>query len=390
VLRKDQVLHVIDNVRVGGAQTILAGLAKYQTDSGRTPVVFCLREIDDASASHNSYLAEVAQSLGIMGYFSGLLRLPSILLRLRKEVVSREIGIVHAHLPLSQIICALLRLLLLGRQVTLVLTPYSARDHTPWYYKNVLPSVKPAYDAAFSILQDSRDIDVLYERVYRIPFSSTKPSDSKQIEVLQSAFPEYRNARIRILTVSRVEHDKFMEYYHGVFDATSRCDGVAYAFVGYGSRYDEYLTLKQSRGWANTSFVGYIEECESVYASADIVLSVSFDSHVSLASMNALAYRRIVVTVNGSEQDKPIRILSTGSPSNYRFISCRNPETLALIVKRLLNDDTRTRVQRLFNWCNSSSDSASQWEEYERIYTLLCEERLSTSTHLDNQVSSRP
>jgi glycosyltransferase involved in cell wall biosynthesis len=377
MIRKDQVLHVIDNVRVGGAQTILAGLAKYQWDSGRTPVVFCLREIDDASASHNSYLAEVAQSLGIMGYFSGMLRLPSILRRLRKEIVSREIGIVHAHLPLSQIICALLRVLLLGRKVTFVLTPYSARDHTRWYYKIVLPLVKPAYDAAFSILQDSRDIDGLYERVYRIPFSSTRPSDSKQVEVLHSAFPDYRNAHIRILTVSRVEHDKFMEYYHGVFDAISHCDGVAYAFVGYGSRYDEYLALKQERDWTNISFVGYLEECDSVYASADIVLSVSFDSHVSLASMNAMACRRIVVTVNGTQQDKPIRILSTGSPSNYRFISCRNPETLALVVQRLLNDDTRRRVQNLFDQCNSTTDTVSQWEEYERIYALLAEEELS-------------
>jgi hypothetical protein len=377
MIRKDQVLHVIDNVRVGGAQTILAGLAKYQWDSGRTPVVFCLREIDDASASHNSYLAEVAQSLGIMGYFSGLLRLPSILLLLRKEIVSQEIAIVHAHLPLSQIVCALLRVLLPGHLVKFVLTPYSARDHTSWYYKIVLPLVKPAYDAAFSILQDSRDIDGLYERVYRIPFSSTRPSDSKQVEVLHSAFPEYRNARTRILTVSRVEHDKFMEYYHGVFDAVSRCDSVAYAFVGYGSRYDEYLALKRKRDWVNTSFVGYVEECESIYTSADIVLSVSFDSHVSLASMNALACNRIVVTVNGTRQDAPIRILSTGSPSNYRFISCRNPETLALLVQRLLNDDTRKRVQSLFDQCNSGTDTVSQWEEYERIYALLAEEEFS-------------
>ncbi|HBB25799.1 MAG TPA: hypothetical protein DCZ59_05985 [Bacteroidetes bacterium] len=370
---KARVLHLVDNLRAGGAQTLLLSLCSALYSEGVFFRIVSLRgEKQPVLSSDSAVVQKIISAGSVSTVIGGLLTLPTLLFKLRQIIVKNNINVVHAHLPFSQMVCALLRLSFIRRRVVFLLTPYAARDHTPWYYSFVLPSIRPFFDGAFSVLQSNRDIDQLFGsgRTHRVPFTSTilRDAESDDKHALDVLFPDYARAKVRLLTVSRVASDKFMESYHPLFNAVKSMTDVAYLFVGDGDRMTEYRQKKVENDWANLTFAGYLEESSTLYRSASIVVSVSFDSHVSLVSMNALALGCIVITHNASPQVKPLVVMNTGAPSNRRFLSCASPEILRDVVTVLMSGNNIERLLNLYNRCNSSDSDGEEWSEYVRVY----------------------
>lgn len=370
---KARVLHLVDNLRAGGAQTLLLRLcSELNSEEGFFRIVSLRGEKQPVLSSDLAVVEKIISTGSVSTIMGGMLVLPMLIFKLRRIIVKSNINVVHAHLPLSQMVCAVLRLFFRKRKVAFLLTPYAARDHTPWYYSFVLPVIRPFFDGAFSVLQGNRDIDYLFgsQKTHRIPFTSTISVVGEQDDkhLVDKLFPEYTKAKYRLLTVSRVASDKFMESYHPLFDAIKDVKDAAYLFVGDGDRMSEHRQKKVDNEWANLTFAGYHEESVPLYRSASIVVSVSFDSHVSLVSMNALALGCIVITHNASPQVKPLVVMNTGAPSNRRFLSCASPEILRDVVTALISGNRIERLFSIYNRCNSSDSDGEEWSEYVRVY----------------------
>lgn len=93
---KKNILHIIDNLALGGAETLLVGVVNQLTN----------KNIIVTLDNRNEFISPINATLYCLNYKNRLDTLAAVL-KLRKIIKNEQIDIVHAHLPLSTFIARL-------------------------------------------------------------------------------------------------------------------------------------------------------------------------------------------------------------------------------------------------------------------------------------------
>lgn len=365
------ILHIIDHLGTGGAQTILAQICKASVTHGDASIVVSLRSQDSSWFRENAGSDTQVFESDSRKRISALIAMFRLLHRVRRLIQTEHVSVVHSHLPASQLFAILLRILCHGIDIRWCTSVYGTRLQIPSYYRFVLPTVMLWNDILFSIMQDYElpSFIRLRCRVVKIPFTS---SDLPESTLGLEGTLEHCGVRADdtlIIGVARLSADKLIDLYEPLFAMIGSYSHGKLMFVGSGDLLDEYRRKAQEEHWGNVSFPGFIRESKALYQRADIMVTTSINSHFSVAALNAAAHGCLVVSLNLGIQQREVELATSGSPQYLRMLSCRSDEVFVKTVQRLLNNyELRKRITSMVGNRNSSTGQIRNIELYHSTY----------------------
>ncbi|MBU3679983.1 MAG: glycosyltransferase family 4 protein [Candidatus Kapabacteria bacterium] len=365
------ILHIIDNLGTGGAQTILAQICSASTDHGDESIVVALRKDDDQWFVDNAGSSTTVIRNPIASKVLSLFGLIGLLLKARRVIRDQHVIAVHSHLPISQLFAIVLRLISPQRAVKWCTSVYGTRLQVPMYFKYFLPLVRNCNQFLFSILQDydlagsERDRCV----VIKVPFTSTELyPDEPGVEQLKKD-TGICSSEVLVLGVTRFTQDKLMDKYEPLFAYLSSMPNCRVVFVGAGDLHDSYRRKAVVQGWGNVHFPGIVRESTTLYRRADIMITLSINSHYSVAALNAAACGCIVVSLNLGSQVRAVEIIDSAAPQYLKILACDSQTSLLSTVSRLIeNSELRNRIQQGVRARNEKAAKIRNLELYYAAY----------------------
>ena len=365
------ILHIIDNLSTGGAQTILAQICTASPQRGDQSFVFALRKDDDQWFIDNAGSSTTVICNPIESKVLSLFGLFGLMLRARRVIRDQHIVAVHSHLPISQLFAIVLRFISPKRAVKWCTSVYGTRLQVPMYFRYVLPLVRKCNHILFSILQDydlegsERDSCT----VIKVPFTSTELyPDEPGVERLTTDIG-IRSSEVLVLGVTRFTQDKLINKYEPLFAYLSSIPNCGVVFVGSGDLHESYRTKAVIQGWSNIHFPGVVRESTTLYRRADIMITLSINSHYSVAALNAAACGCIVVSLNLGTQVREVEIINSSAPQYLKILACDSQTSLLSTVSRLIeNTELRKRLQHGLRARNEKSAKIRNHELYYTAY----------------------
>ena len=365
------ILHIIDHLGTGGAQTILAQICKASVTHGDGAIVVSLRSQDSIWFRENAGSDTRIFDSESRTRISALIAMLRLLHRVRRLIQNDNVSVVHSHLPASQLFAILLRILCRGIDIRWCTSVYGTRLQIPAYYRFVLPMGMLWNDILFSIMQDYElpSFFRLRCRVVKIPFTSSDlPDGTIGLEETLEHCGVCADDTL-LIGVARLSADKLIDRYEPLFAMIGSYSYGKLMFVGSGELLDEYRRKAQAEHWGNVSFPGYIRESRALYQRADIMVTTSINSHFSVAALNAAAHGCLVVSLNIGTQQREVEIATSGAPQYLRMLSCKSDAAFLKAVQRLLcNHELRKRVTTMVDNLNSSTGQIRNLELYHSTY----------------------
>ncbi len=368
---RPRVLHIIDHLGVGGAQTIVDQICRESPEDVGGTSVISLRTQQSGWFIRSAGSFVSIHEFGYRSVVLSAFALPITIFKILLFVHKTNPAVIHTHLDVSMVVGLVIRFCTLWRARLYCTSVYASHFQSPLVYKYLLPYASRGYDVVFQILQ-GYDIAKYVSRkcrVVSIPYSSTDIEQSNDEVDKLLASHEVIQSKLIILTVSRVSVNKFIDRYEELFRAVSFIPSATYLFVGSGELLEEYKARQRDENWKAVWFTGYYRECRKLYQHAHLFVCMSVDSHLNVATMNAIACGCVVVNLNLGNQEKKITFSCSGSPDYYWFVSCRDVRTFVDCIVRLSEKPLlRERLHSFLRSRSSSQKSNKRSSRYADIY----------------------
>jgi glycosyltransferase involved in cell wall biosynthesis len=253
---KPTVLHVIDNMCLGGAQRIVSTLVK-KNDNHKLHV---LRESDEVLDGFDDYTITKSSSKIIMPLYDVM-----------RQVKRCDADIVHCHLKKSKIICILLKRLC-NLEISLVLHEHGEiwKEGNTMYTRILYYSSKivdrhiAVSNHTSELLKQKSDIpdqkiDIVYNFVDREKYNKS------QLESFGSRLKQEVNKEMfTVGYAGRLEHRKGWK---SVVSAAKRNTDIQFLLSGSGS--GEYRLIREDEKMENLHYLGFLNDIRTLFSNID-------------------------------------------------------------------------------------------------------------------------
>jgi glycosyltransferase involved in cell wall biosynthesis len=334
-----RVLHVIDSLRIGGAEVLLAGVVAELTRSGRAHSAVCAFSGESADPALATAVGRSAETVKLVPH-SRLYdpRLIGAVLETARRV---RPDVVHSHLSganaTSRIVAALVR------------RPHVATIHTipgPRSEDNRARRLAEGLTARLSdrLVAPSHEVAAAYAAAYRVPRSRFRIVPSAPIAGRPP--PEFDRAAIRgrllagasgplVLCVARLVAEKGIDDLIGAAELLRRMHpGVRVVVAGAGAEHGQLTTRIRDHGLDDVvSLLGPRTDVDQLLAVADAFCLPSRYEGLPISLLEALqAGLPCVVTAVGSVP----AVVRDGE--HALIVPPRRPSLLASALDRVLSD----------------------------------------------------
>ncbi|MFF7244838.1 glycosyltransferase family 4 protein [Embleya sp. NPDC008237] len=272
---------MVDDLRIGGAQRQVAGLAGALAACGHTVVLACT---EDGPAG--AELAAAGVSVVVLGR-RRVARLVSPMLALRIARLARvgRFDVVHAHVHAATMAAALAGLL---ARVPVVVTEHSMAS---WRGPLARAYSRPLYRRCALILAVSEQIADRLRRVDGVPAARVRVVGTAVFGGPPAAPAYRRDAPVTVGVVGRLEPEKGVEFFlRAAARLVDRHPGVAFTVVGDGRlREDLHALARHLRLGDRVRFRGMRTDGPAAVAALDILCVPSLTEGAPLVVLEAMA-----------------------------------------------------------------------------------------------------
>jgi glycosyltransferase involved in cell wall biosynthesis len=334
-----RVLHVIDSLRIGGAEVLLAGVVSELTRSGRAHSAVCAFSGDSAEPALAAAVGRSAETLRLVP--QSRLYDPRLVGAVLETALRFMPDVVHSHLSganvSSRIVAALVR------------CPHVATIHTipgPRSEDNRARRLAEGMTARLSdrLVAPSHEVAAAYAAAYRVPRSRFRIVPSAPIAGPPP--PEFDRAAIRrrllagasgplVLCVSRLVAEKGIDDLIAAAELLRRTySGVRVVVAGAGTEHTRLSTRIRDEGLDDVvSLLGTRSDVDQLLAAADAFCLPSRYEGLPISLLEALqAGLPCVVTAVGSVP----AVVRDGE--HALVVPPRQPSLLASALERVLSD----------------------------------------------------
>jgi glycosyltransferase involved in cell wall biosynthesis len=368
---KPVVLHLIDNFEPGGAQNILAGIAKHCAGDFR-------HEVAVLNGARASYLRALPEGCPVHRFRFGSFRSLAEAWRLRRLLRELAPAVVCFHLELSHLAFLLLKPWLRGRPAILAI--HALPDQIPRFWYPLLARIH-GWVAAYTVedriaFRALADRGVPEAKIRFIPIgteifeSSGESPDSAHAKRWSPArtFPDGP----RFLNIGRMVEGKGQALLLQAFHAYRAKSGHGrLCILGYGPLESRLKETTYRLGLeAYVDFPGKTRELVPHYLAADVYVSSAIDEGMGVVIYEAMA---LGLPIAAFEAGSIAEIVEDGT--NGRLAANRDPEALAAAMLELAAGGpaaekiSRTNSRKIFDNYRNCRIA----EKYSGLYRALAE-----------------
>ncbi|MEU0935366.1 glycosyltransferase family 4 protein [Embleya sp. NPDC059267] len=272
---------MVDDLRIGGAQRQVAGLAGALASCGHTVVLACT---EDGPAG--AELAAAGVSIVVLGRHR-VARLVSPMLALRIARLARvgRFDVVHAHVHAATMAAALA-----GR---LARVPVVVTEHSMASWRGPLARAysRPLYRRCALVLAVSEQIADRLRRLDRVPTTRVRVVGTAVFGATPAALPDRHDAPVTVGVVGRLEPEKGVEFFlRAAACLADRHPRVRFTVVGDGRLRGELHALtRHLRLGDRVHFGGMCTDGPAAVAALDILCVPSLTEGAPLVVLEAMA-----------------------------------------------------------------------------------------------------
>jgi len=325
-----KILHIIDTLSLGGAQTVIKGIAESKS-ANIEHHVFALRATGIMTAIDSPHIT-------IYPYSSKYSLAP--LNKLRKYIKENKIDIIHCHLFRSTVFGYLLKRLYFPR-IKLIVHEHGRIFSKNYIYPKLLQLFNPSIDAFIAVSQTtirhlqtkskipSEKIHLLYNFVDLDKFSvdklnSTKQSSRHKYNVPNDAFVFGFAGRF-------IERKGWREFIQAAKIINQEYPNIHFIIVGDGVDKEELQSLITNI--PKVHYLGYYSDMPSYYRMLDCFVIPSHWEPMGITEIEALAMGVPVIASNVEALNEIIQ-----DNKNGLLFEAKNAEDLAQSMLKLCQD----------------------------------------------------
>ena len=294
-----KVVHVINSLNRGGAESHLLELATAQIKAGLSVDVVVIGSDSPNIFSIKSELSGVCRE--IYRLKGPRMFNPLSYLKLQKIIKKNSYGIVHSHQPRSDFMIYLIKKLFFPKNffkwIVSVHGKYDSyldnnyqKIFKLYFFKKLVKS----WNYADSVIVISNEVEVWLKNHSKDihPYVINYWISSKEHK------PVDLNSKINIGFLGRLNKNKGIE---DLLDTLNQINLNFNFFIGgFGSEnYIKFLNQKMNNELAQkTTFLGYVEDQSKFFDSIDLFIFPSYSEGLGLVLLEAMSYQKICITRN--------------------------------------------------------------------------------------------
>lgn len=337
-----KILHIIDHLGIGGAQTLLKGIFEKEKDNRN---IFCyslrINKIDIEINHPNVRFYEGNSKYNIKSLFE-----------LRKLIHENDIEVLHCHLEKSMFFGYLLKLLFF-KDIKLIFHEHGRIFQNQMWYTQFIRQTRSKVDLYIAVSKATEkqiientgingdEIKVLFNYVDVDYYSSNEtnikiPEESRRIHLKEDDFilgfagrhVERKGCRDLILALEELK----------------RFENIKLLLVGEGPKKEENIKLVNKLGLNNNIFfLGYIPDIRWLYSTIDCFVIPSHWEPFGIVALEAYASGVPVIASNVEGLNEVVLDAKTG----FLFES-RNEKDLARKIELIYHDE-KLRMELIKN-----------------------------------------
>lgn len=331
-----RVLHVIDHLGMGGAQSILADLCTLQTQGTRRVSHQVIVLHGDGSYAVRLNCAGIA----VTRLASTKWNFPAIFFRLALRLWRQDFDVLQLHLPVSSALgCCLNVFSVIPVVVTVYATRAQFRGLGFYLFRLIAPLVQ-RFIALFEISRgELRALGIPDAKIQRVPIGiDLREADSSKHFTLRRSLAEqyhFDSARPLLLSIARLNVDRRTDLLIlAMVDLVKTQPDVILLMVGEGPQRAELeMLVARHRLERNVIFVGERSDIWDIYAGCDLYVTVLNQCTLGVAAIQAMACARPTVGCNLSAMEDKLRYCG----ESHAYVLARDPRAMAEIIHTLLS-----------------------------------------------------
>jgi glycosyltransferase involved in cell wall biosynthesis len=327
-----KILHIIDTLSLGGAQTVIKGISESKLDNIEHHI-FALRVTD---------IIKDIDSPNITIHPSSSKYSLAPLSTLRKYIKDNKIDIIHCHLFRSMVFGYLLKRLYFPR-IKLIVHEHGRIFSKNYIYPKLLQLFNPSIDAFIAVSQTtirhlqtkstipSEKINLLYNFVDLDRFSVDKLNSTKQSSRHKYNIPN--NAFVFGFAGRLIERKGWREFIQAAKIISQESPDIHFIIVGDGADKEELRSLITNI--PKVHYLGYYSDMPSYYQMLDCFVIPSHWEPMGITEIEAMAMGIPVIASNIESLNE---IIQNGS--NGLLFEAKNTQDLAKNMLKLYNNKT--------------------------------------------------
>jgi len=306
------VLHIIDNLKVGGAQEIILNLVRYRSPDveHHVAVLYGPADFDQeiiVAGGQVSLLAARRRQVGV-----ALLAFIKLTRQVRPDVI-------NLHLEYATVLGLFMRPLAVCRRC--VVTLHALKTQLPGWFYPVLRLLRRRAD--LFVVEDEvacgevAAMDVGDERIVHVPIGTDYLERIAKMAPPKGVRDEFGipPGAPLLLNVARMHPAKGQDHLLRAFSRVlAECSDAWLVIVGYGSEESKLKSLAAALGIAeHVVFPGLRRDLENFYTDADLFVMSAFDEGMGVVIFQAMAFGLPIVAYDAGSISEVVADGETGT-----------------------------------------------------------------------------